>query len=96
MPASVESGLLQALLLPSTAFQMVSIDLTGPVPWSHDRYRYPVVMVDLYSKYAIKGALRSKKADEVAKWFIRSGILTYFMPGSVVSDLVTELQKQLH
>lgn len=71
----------------ATAFQKVSNDLPGPVPWFHDRSRYMVVVVDLYSKYAFIGRLRSKGENEVARWFNRSVMLTYSMPKSVVSNL---------
>lgn len=56
-----EACVLQAVPPSSTAFQKVSIDLTGPVPWSHDRYRHTVVVVDHYSKYVITRPQRGKK-----------------------------------
>lgn len=95
VPTSVEAGLLQAVPLPPTAFQKVSVALTGSLPWSHNRYRYMVVVVDHYSKYAITGLLRSKEADEVAEWFIRSVIFTYSMPRSVLPDLGSEFYNRV-
>lgn len=77
--------------MPSNAFQMVCVDLTAIVPWSHDHYHCMVVIVDHHSKYIITGPLRCKVAGEVAKWPMSSVILSYSMPKFVASDLRTEL-----
>jgi Integrase zinc binding domain len=49
VPTLRPAGLLQTFEGVFAPFQRVSIDLTGPVPWSHDRYRCMIVVVDHYS-----------------------------------------------
>ena len=95
VPTQRPKGALQVIPISTFPFQRVHLDLAGPVPWSHDRYRYIAVCVDSYTKFLVVGALRTKEAKEVANWFIKSVILQHFVPHTVVTDGGLEFLNQV-
>lgn len=68
-PTSPPAGKLQPLPCPSAPFEVVGIDLYGPLPVTPAGYRWVVTAVDHLTRYAETAPLRTGCAVEVAEFF---------------------------
>lgn len=78
--------MLQPLPCPSAPFEVVGIDLYGPLPISTAGHRWVVTAVDHLTRYAETAPLRTGCAVEVAEFFLRSIFLRHGPPRVLLSD----------
>nr|CAI5840394.1 unnamed protein product [Callosobruchus analis] len=67
-------------------FEVVSIDLVGPLPRSTSGFQYIVTMVDVFSKFVLFFPLRSATSAKVAQIFEDQVILLFGAPCKVIMD----------
>lgn len=67
-------------------FQVVSIDLVGPLPRSKSGHTLLLVVTCCFSKYSLLFPLRRATSDIVAKKFESGVILTHGVPETVIAD----------
>jgi IS30 family transposase len=83
-----------ALLERTFPFELVSVDLFGPMPMSSAGLNYALVLVDAATRYCITRPLQSKTAEDVA-----AALLLIFwehgFPGTVRSDRGREFVNQI-
>ena len=102
MPVNIKA---RAPLLerPSSAkpFEVIEMDIKGPLPKTDGGYQYIFVIQDVFSRYAKMCAIRRQTADEVCKklqeWIGRYGIPTHFHSDNCpcfVSHVFKEFCKQ--
>ncbi len=75
-------------------FQMVSIDLVGPLPVTTDGYRYIVSMIDRFSRYCMLVPVKDMRALTVLNALER-WVCTFGPPDSVLSDNGTQFLSAL-
>lgn len=85
-PTSSPAGLLQPLPCPSRPFEVVGIDLYGPLPSTAAGYRWIVTAVDHLTRYAETAPVKSGSAMEVADFFLRTILLRHGAPRVLLSD----------
>lgn len=85
-PTSPSPGPLQPLQCPSTPFEVVGIDIYGPLPVTPVGHRYIVTAVDHLTRYAETAPLRTASASEVAEFFLTAIFLRHGPPRVLLSD----------
>lgn len=70
----------------SRPFQVVSVDLIGPLPRSKSGYSYILVILDCFSKFVLTTALRTAKAPSIVKYLEESLILMFGAPDLLICD----------
>ena len=70
--------------------ETIYIDLVGPLPTSHEQYRYLLTVEDAFTRYAEAFPIRNKEAVTVTKELLDRYICRYGMPQRVHSDNGTE------
>ena len=71
-------------------WDLVSVDLWGPIHRSHSANKYVLTMVDGYSKFAVISCLPNKKAHTIAGALYRNLFTKYAVPERIHSDLGKE------
>ena len=66
-------------------FQMVSIDIVGPLPQTDDGFRYLVTMIDKFSRYCLIQPVKSIRAVDVI-YAVQKWITLFGAPESLLSD----------
>lgn len=79
-------------LIASTPFEHVQFDIKGPMDDPH--FPFLLVIVDVFSSYAILEELQSKKDTEVAKKLFNT-FMNYGIPTTLQSDNAAEFTSQL-
>ena len=69
----------------SAVWELIGIDLTGPLPKTVDGFQYILTATDYFSKWVEAFPLKKKTAAEVGR-HICSIIYTHFCPKIIVSD----------
>jgi hypothetical protein len=77
---------LQPIQLPTYPWQIVSIDIVGPLPTTIDGNQYLLTMLDKYSKYAEAEPIPDMTAPTVCAAFIKKVVCRYGVPEVLVSD----------
>lgn len=70
----------------SRPFQIISVDLVGPLPRSTSGYRYVLSVLDVFSKFVLFFPLRSATAPGIVKWLEEHVILVYGIPQKLILD----------
>lgn len=73
-------------------FQVVSIDLVGPMPRSRSGHTFLLVITCCFSKYTLIFPLRRATSALVAKHFEQGVILTHGVPETVIADNGVQFQ----
>lgn len=74
------------VFLPKKSFEMVAMDVLGPLPRSRTGNKYIIVGTDLFTKWMIARALPEQNAEAVAEFLLYEICLEYSMPFQVLSD----------
>lgn len=80
------SGLMGQQRVVDKPWQMLSVDLIGPLVRSSKGNRYLMVVVDSFSKYTLLFPLRAATANSVAKHLEEDVFLVYGVPDFVIFD----------
>ncbi|GFW54762.1 retrovirus-related Pol polyprotein from transposon 412 [Trichonephila clavipes] len=83
------SGLLQTPV-PAQRFEILAIDLFGPLPESKDGKRWILIIEDFTTKWVELFALPNATAKECAITFIEEVLLRYGIPRRLISDNGTQ------
>lgn len=76
-------------------FELVSIDLMGPLPKSPDKFTYILSFQDDLTRVFGAVALKDKTTDTVARAFVDQVILKYGLPQEIRSDNGSEFISEL-
>lgn len=79
-------GMLSASCTASRPWELVSIDLVGPLPRSSSGYSYILSVQDTFSKFVLLFPLRTATASAVTHWFEDHVILVFGAPERVILD----------
>lgn len=73
---------------PSTTkpWQVLSVDLIGPLPRSSSGLRFIFSVLDVFSKYCLFFPLRSSTASKVVQWLEDHVFLIYGVPDRLIAD----------
>lgn len=66
-------------------WEMVSIDLIGPLPRSKKGYTYLLVLIDIFTKFILVRPLRQATSVSVIS-FLEENFLTFSVPRVIISD----------
>ena len=80
---------------PEHVWQMMAMDIVGPLTPSQEGHCYILVMGEYLTRYMITAPMPNQTADTVAKTFIQSIILQYGVPEKVLTDQGTNFLSQL-
>jgi hypothetical protein len=81
--------------LPEGPNVRISIDLIGPLPLANNNYKYALVMVDYFTKFAKTAPLISKEGGEVAEAIFKNWYSTFGIPYELQNDQGTEFTNDL-
>lgn len=70
----------------SAPWEVISIDLVGPLPRSSKGYNHILVVVDLFSKFSLCFPLRKATASKVVEHLENDVFLLFGVPRKIVSD----------
>ena len=85
---------LQPLPPPDHVWQMMAMDLMGPLNPPSENFSYILVMGEYMTKYIITAPLVDQTAESVAKAFVQSVILQHGVPERVLTDLGSNFQSE--
>lgn len=85
-PSSPSSGLLQPIEPPRHPFEVVGIDIFGPLPLSAAQHRYIVVAIDHATRYVETASLYDATAEAIAPFILNNVILRHGAPRVLISD----------
>ena len=71
---------------PDRPFEILAMDLIGPLPKTENGHKYILTMVDAYSRWAFAVPLKTASAEEVATVMLRDILKDTGMPAQIVSD----------
>lgn len=83
---SAPAGMLQPLPCPPAPFEVIGIDLYGPLPSTSTGHRWIVTAVDHLTRFAETAPLRAGSASEVADLFLQAIFLRHGPPRTLLSD----------
>ena len=72
-------------------FQIVAMDLVGPLPETETGYQYILTILDRFTHYVSAIPLRTQTAKEVALTFFNEWICKHGVPETILSDNATQL-----
>lgn len=78
----------------SRPWQIISIDLVGPLPRSKSGYNYVFSVCDVFSKYVLFFPLRAANATGIIKWLEDHVFLVYGAPERVIADNGTQFRSK--
>ena len=78
-------GLLQPIMS-KQPFDILGVDILGPITTSSEGYSYILVCVDLYTSWVEAGPLKTITAAEVCQMFFNLVISRHGCPNSVITD----------
>lgn len=79
----------------SRPWQVISVDLVGPLPRSKSGYHYVFSVCDVFSKFVLFYPLRSATASGIVKWLEDHVILVYGAPEKIIADNGTQFRSKL-
>jgi hypothetical protein len=94
MPLEKQIGDLQPLQS-TEPFDIIGIDLIGPLKTTKEGYKYILVIQDLFSKWVEAFPIRSKTAEEVADVLLREVVCRFGAPRQILSDNGKEFLNEL-
>lgn len=81
--------------VPSKRFSMVHIDIVGPLPTVHLRFRYLLTAVDRTTSWCVAEPLTDISADTVARAFLRCWVCQFGVPLHVITDQGRQFESTL-
>jgi transposase InsO family protein len=81
--------------IPTRRFNIVHIDIVGPLPTADFRYSYVLTAIDRFSGWVTAEPLTTITASEVSQAFLRSWIANFGIPDHVVTDRGTQFESAL-
>lgn len=84
--SSRPSGLLQPIPPPSHPFEVVGIDIFGPLPLSTSGNRWILVAIDHATRYVETAPLRNATAEAIAPFILHNIVLRHGAPRALISD----------
>ena len=76
----------QPVLVPLYPWQIVSVDVVGPLPTTKNGNKYILTMVDIYTRYAEVVALQVQNTQTIADAIIEYIVCRHGLPEILVSD----------
>ncbi len=76
-------------------FDIIGVDLVGPLPKTREGYQYILVVQDLFSKWVEAFPIRTKTAKEVADVLVSEIICRFGSPRQILSDNGKEFLNEL-
>lgn len=76
-------------------WQIVSVDLVGPLPRSSSGYSYILSVYDLFSKFVLFFPLRKATANGVVRWLEDHVILVFGAPSKLIADNGPQFRSKL-
>lgn len=80
------AGLMGQHRIVTRPWQMVSVDIIGPLPMSTSRHRFIVSFSDYFSKYSVFVPLRTATAKAVSNVLEKEVILMFGAPQTIICD----------
>lgn len=74
-------------------WQKIGIDVAGPLNPEVDGYKYILVIVDYFSRYAIAEPLRTMLGGEIARAIFNSVFCKFGIPKTIISDRAANLNQ---
>lgn len=74
------------LPIPSYPFEIVAVDFAGPITPAIDGFKYLLVFMDYFTKWAIVVPTKNQDAETVAKALLDQVICKYGAPAQLLSD----------
>ena len=93
-PLTKEIGDLQPLQT-SEPFDIIGIDLVGPLKTTIEGYNYVLTIQDLFSKWVEAFPIRSKNATDIAEILVREIICRFGSPRQILSDCGKEFNNKI-
>ena len=75
--------------------EMIGMDLVGPLPLTHDKNRYLLVIIDYWTRWAEAVPIPNKESATVAKAFMDTWVFRYGVPRAVLTDQGKEFDSYL-
>ena len=88
IPREKPAGLIEAIAV-GQAFEMVGIDVFGPLPKSSKGNQYIIVCTDYFTKFVETRALPAQTSNAVANFIVEQIILRHGAPSRMLSDQST-------
>ena len=92
-PRVLKAGKMQSIVA-KQPFDIVGVDILGPLPMTPRKYRYILVFTDYFTKFPICFRLKDITALTVAKKFLKV-MLEYGLMNQVVSDRGSQFMSQV-
>lgn len=86
-----KEGLLIPMPIPNQPFEIIGMDLMGPLPSSSNRYEYIVVITDYLTKYVVAQPLRKATTDRIIELIKKYIFYTHGLPSTIITDNGTNL-----
>lgn len=90
-----EGKVAQQKILCSRPFEMIAVDIVGPLPITSDGNRYIITIMDYFTRYVRAIPVKRITAGIVAKTIINNWILSYGCPDAILSDNGTQFRSQV-
>lgn len=87
-------GFMIPMPIPKQVFQVLGMDLMGPLPASANRNQYVLVVTDYLSKYVITKALRSITSARILEVLRKDVFYKHGVPSIIISDNGSNLTSQ--
>jgi transposase InsO family protein len=78
------------------AFYRWHLDLAGPFPETDGGYRYVILAIEAWHKFAVLGLLKTKSASETRAFFLHNVLSVFGAPAEVVTDQGNEWEAGFH
>ena len=75
-------------------FQKVGMDILGPLPESHDGFKYVLILQDYFTKWPEAIALKSVTAEIVQTWLTNEIIPRYGVFPELITDQGTQFESE--
>ena len=75
--------------------ERMALDIIGPLPRSNEGFKYILVIVDYFTKWAEAVPLRDQEASSVARAFVETAVLRFGTPATLNSDQGTNFQSKI-
>lgn len=92
---SVQAGLMGKEKIVELPFQIIALDLIGPLPRSKRGYKWILVIADWFTKYTLLFPIRNSKAPTITKILEKDIFLVYGVPEIVIVDNGPQLSGNL-
>lgn len=81
-----KEGFMIPMPIPKQVFEIIGMDLMGPLPTSSDRNKWILVITDYLSKYVIVRPLKSATTEQIIAVLREDVFYSHGLPKTVISD----------